>query len=153
MKLSTKVRYGVRAMIDLAQQNTGVPILVKSIAERQELSKKYLESLLASLKAAGLVRSVRGAKGGYKLAQDPETVTVEQITNALDGPPILVECVEDPLLCHRSECCATRDLWKDMTDGLISKLRSKTLADLVRETQKKERKMKAPAAKAKAKAK
>jgi Rrf2 family transcriptional regulator, cysteine metabolism repressor len=152
MKLSTKVRYGVRAMIDLALEDNGEPILVKSIAERQEISKKYLESLLASLKAAGLVRSVRGAKGGYKLAQDPAAVTIEQITNALDGPPILVECVEDAGLCSRSDACVTRDLWKDMTDGLISKLRSKTLADLVREAQKKERKTKAPA-KAKAKAK
>lgn len=65
MKLSTKVRYGVRAMLDLALYQSGRPVLVKSIAEREDLSKKYLESLLAALKSAGLLRSVRGAKGGY----------------------------------------------------------------------------------------
>jgi Rrf2 family transcriptional regulator, cysteine metabolism repressor len=142
MKLSTKVRYGVRAMVDLACQQNSEPILVKSIAERQEISKKYLESLLASLKAAGLVRSVRGAKGGYRLAQEPSMITIEQITNALDGPPILVECVEDSALCRRAESCVTRQLWKDMTDGLVDKLRATTLADLMREAQKKERKSK-----------
>ncbi len=132
MKLSTKVRYGVRAMIDLANNQEDEPILVKAIAERQEISKKYLESLLASLKAAGLVRSVRGAKGGYKLAQNPDSITLEQITNALDGPPILVECVEDASLCHRSATCSAHELWKEMTEALQAKLRETTLGELAR---------------------
>ena len=151
MKLSTKVRYGVRAMIDLANhRQEAKPILVKSISERQEISKKYLESLLASLKAAGLVRSIRGAKGGYLLANDPDKVTMEQITNALDGPPILVECVTDPDLCKRSGCCVARDLWKDMTEGLQSKLRETTLGEMARKAIRKERRAK-PKRKAKAK--
>jgi len=143
MKLSTKVRYGVRAMIDLANHQGEAPILVKSISERQDISKKYLESLLASLKAAGLVRSVRGAKGGYKLAQPPESITLEQITNALDGPPILVECVEDPELCKRSDTCVARELWRDMTDSLRLKLRGTTLADMAKKAIRKERRGKA----------
>lgn len=140
MKLSTKVRYGVRAMIDLANHQNEEPVLVKSISDRQEISKKYLESLLAVLKAAGLVRSVRGAKGGYRLAQTPEGITLEQITNALDGPPILVECLEDPGLCSRSSSCAARELWGEMTAGLQGKLRDTTLADLADKAVKKERK-------------
>ena len=140
MKLSTKVRYGVRAMIDLANnQNGSTPILVKSISERQEISKKYLESLLASLKAAGLVRSVRGAKGGYVLAHEPDKITMEQITTALDGPPILVECVTDPELCERSCICVARELWKDMTDSLLERLKSTTLADMAKKAVRKER--------------
>jgi Rrf2 family protein len=140
MKLSTKVRYGVRAMIDLANHQNSEPILVKAISDRQQISKKYLESLLAALKAAGLVRSVRGAKGGYKLAHDPGSITLEQITNALDGPPILVECCEEPDLCERSGICAARDLWLEMTQALQTKLRETSLADMARRAVRKERK-------------
>jgi len=86
MKLSTKVRYGVRAMLDLALYQSGRPVLVKSIAEREDLSKKYLESLLAALKSAGLLRSVRGAKGGYLLARPAEEITMEMIAAALEAP-------------------------------------------------------------------
>ena len=130
-------------MIDLANHQGEAPILVKSISDRQDISKKYLESLLASLKAAGLVRSVRGAKGGYKLAQPPESITLEQITNALDGPPILVECVEDPELCERSDICVARELWRDMTDSLRLKLRGTTLGDMAKKAIRKERRGKA----------
>lgn len=146
MKLSTKVRYGVRAMIDLANNQNGQPILVKSISERQDISKKYLESLLAALKAAGLVRSIRGAKGGYKLAHAPHEITLEQITNALDGPPILVECVEDATLCDRADRCAARELWTDMTHALQEKLRETTLADIAQKAVRKERRSRRKAA-------
>ncbi len=139
MKLSTKVRYGVRAMIDLANHRNSEPVLVKAISERQGISKKYLESLLASLKAAGLVRSVRGAKGGYKLARPPEKISLEEITVALDGPPILVDCIEDPEICDRAQACAARDLWAEMTDALLTKLRTTTLADMAKAASRKER--------------
>ena len=140
MRLSTKVRYGVRAMIDLANHRDSEPVLVKAISERQGISKKYLESLLAALKAAGLVRSVRGAKGGYKLARPPERITLEEITVALDGPPVLVDCVEDPDTCERSQWCVAKDLWSEITEMLIQKLRSTTLADLAKAASRKERK-------------
>ena len=137
MKLSTKVRYGVRAMIDLAQHQSDKPVLVKMISERQEISKKYLESLLASLKAAGLLRSIRGAKGGYLLARDPAEITMEMIVSALDGPPILVECVTHPELCDRSSACSAHGLWEQMTKSLQKTLSNTTLADLALTTTKK----------------
>jgi Rrf2 family transcriptional regulator, cysteine metabolism repressor len=140
MKLSTKVRYGVRAMVDLAINQEERPVLVKAIAERQSLSKKYLESLLASLKTAGLLRSVRGAKGGYLLARPPEEITLEMVTNALDGPIALTDCIDAPDTCGRARDCATRELWRDLTEALREKLREITLAELARRCAKKENK-------------
>jgi len=130
MKLSTKVRYGVRAMVDLALHSNGKPVLVQSIAERQEISRKYLENLLVSLKTAGIVRSLRGARGGYVLARPAEDITMEELVIALEGPPTLIDCLEDPAACHRVDFCATRDLWKEMTLSLRSLLKRTTLADL-----------------------
>ncbi len=149
MKLSTKVRYGVRAMLDLALYQSERPVLVKAIAEREELSKKYLESLLATLKSAGLLRSVRGAKGGYLLARPAEEITMDMITSALDGPPMLVDCVDNPGICSRARDCVTRDLWRDMTVAMCAKLHETTLAALARKSVKREaRYRKAPAARA-----
>ncbi len=149
MKLSTKVRYGVRAMLDLALNQGERPVLVKAIAEREDLSKKYLESLLATLKSAGLLRSVRGAKGGYLLARPAEEITMEMITTALDGPPMLVDCVDDPAICDHARECVTRDLWRDMTVSMRTTLRETTLAALARKSAKREAKArKAPAARA-----
>ncbi len=136
MKLSTKVRYGVRAMVDLAVHQGERPVLVKAIAERQTLSKKYLESLLASLKTAGLLRSVRGAKGGYLLARAPEDITIEAVTTALDGPIALADCIDNPEICGRARDCPTRELWRELTDALRARLRSVTLAELARRCKK-----------------
>ncbi len=149
MKLSTKVRYGVRAMLDLALYQSGQPVLVKSIAEREDLSKKYLESLLAALKSAGLLRSVRGAKGGYLLARPAEEITMEMIAAALDGPLMLVDCVDNPGVCGRARDCVARDLWREMTASMRATLRGTTLAALARKSAKREAKArKAPAARA-----
>ena len=93
IKLSTKGRYGVRAMVDLAKRFGEGPVLVRSIAERQEISGKYLHALLASLKSAKLVRSVRGSGGGYALARAPEEIMLNEILEALEGPFSLVDCV------------------------------------------------------------
>ncbi len=141
MKLSTKVRYGTRAMVDLAMHQGERPVLVKAIAERQSLSKKYLESLLAALKTAGLLRSVRGAKGGYLLARTPDEITLEMVTNALDGPLALTDCIDTPSVCGQARDCVTRELWRDLTDALRAKLREITLADLAKRCAKKEGKL------------
>jgi len=131
MKISTKFRYGLRAMLDLSLSQQDHPILVQSIAERQQLSKKYLENLLIALKSAGLVRSVRGAKGGYLLAKKPEDITIEAIATALEGPMLLADCAGDSHSCARAEECATQELWADMTNALVDIMRNKTLADIV----------------------
>ena len=131
MKISTKFRYGLRAMLDLAVAQGDSPVLVQSIAERQQLSKKYLENLLIALKSAGLVRSVRGAKGGYLLARNPEEITIEAISTALEGPLVLADCVAHPGGCDRLEECATQELWASMTNALTDILRHTTLADIV----------------------
>jgi Rrf2 family transcriptional regulator, cysteine metabolism repressor len=133
MKLSTKVRYGVRAMIDLANHTGSGPVLVQQIAQRQQLSKKYLENLLVVLKGASLVRSVRGAKGGYTLARGADEMTLLDIVEALDGPIALVDCTGKPEECTRWNICATRDLWSKVSDQIIEILKSKTLAQLAEE--------------------
>ena len=135
MKISTKFRYGLRAMLDLAIAQGDSPVLVQSIAERQQLSKKYLENLLIALKSAGLVRSVRGAKGGYLLARNPEEITVEAISTALEGPLVLADCVSHPGHCDRLEECATQELWASMTNALVDIMRNTTLADIVARSQ------------------
>lgn len=130
MKFSTKVRYGVRAMVDLAVRNSGTPVLVKDIASRQEISGRYLEHLMLVLKKAGFIRSIRGSKGGYVLARDPSDVTMRDIVEALEGSLSPVECIEDGRVCSRSGTCAARDMWTRVKTGMVRALESVTLKDL-----------------------
>lgn len=131
MKLSTKTRYGVRAMLDLALHQGEAPVPLKDIAERQQLSPAYLEQLVGHLIAAGLVRSVRGSKGGLSLAKAPRHIKLGEIYQALEGPTAPVECVDDPGLCPRSQFCVTRDVWSEVKGALDVVLESRTLDDLV----------------------
>ena len=140
MKISTKGRYGMRAMVDLAIHNGEGPVLLKDIAKRQQLSERYLEQLVLSLKAAGLVRSIRGAHGGFMLAKAPNEINLSQIFQVLEGPLGLVECVDDPTSCSRVDFCVTRDVWQELKDGIISILDSKTLQDLAEQQTLKEKK-------------
>jgi Rrf2 family transcriptional regulator, cysteine metabolism repressor len=132
LKLSTKGRYGLRAMIDLAYGYGGPPIMMSEIAERQGLSRKYLHALLTSLRSAGLVVAKRGAKGGYTLAMNPEKIQVSTIFNILEGKVSIVECVSDSDACSRIETCETRDLWKALNSALINVLSGTTLNDLLK---------------------
>lgn len=127
MKISTKGRYGLTIMMDLAKRYGQGPIPLKSVAERHGLSEHYLEQLIAPLRNAGLVRSVRGAYGGYKLAKDPEDITAGDIIRVLEGPISLVEYTEedDP---------ARRDLWKRVRDAIAKELDSTTLASLINDS-------------------
>lgn len=138
LKLSTKGRYGLRAMIDLARHHGEGPVLVRSIAERHEVSSKYLHALLASLKAAKLVRSVRGSGGGYTLARPDQDIHVIQILEALEGPIAVVDCVADAEVCNRAETCATRDLWTDLSRAFEDTLTGLTLEELSRRQEEKE---------------
>ena len=137
-KLSTKGRYGLRAMIDLAQAYGEGPVLVRSVADRQEVSSKYLHALLGTLKSAGLVRSVRGSGGGYALARHPSEVRLTEIVEALEGPLSVVDCVADEALCRRSASCAVRDVWLTVSEAVTDVLSSLTLEELVERQRAKE---------------
>ena len=131
MRLSTKARYGVRAMLSLALDYGRGPIPLKEVAEQQEISVKYLEHLMASLRSAGLVRSVRGAHGGYLLAKSPSQIRLDEVVRVLEGSIAPVECVDDASLCGRVGLCVTRDVWGEMKEAMASVLASTTLQDLV----------------------
>lgn len=132
MKLSTRTRYGVRALVDLALHNNEGPIQVRDIAAREEISEKYLEHLMSLLKGAGFVRSVRGAHGGYLLARPAAEVSLNEVVNALEGSLAPAECVTDAAICHRSSFCVTRDVWGEIQDVIDHVLKSITLEDLRR---------------------
>ena len=131
MKLTTRSRYGTRMMLDLAAHHDQGPTPLKEIAKRQDLSVKYLEQLIIPLKAAGLIRSVRGARGGYSLARKPETINVGQIIEVLEGGLTLVDCVGDPAICERDKQCPTRDIWLRMSQRLMEELSGLSLHDVL----------------------
>ena len=131
MKLSTKGRYGMRAMLDLAQHYEDGLILAKDVARRQGISERYLEHLFLTLKTAGLIKSVRGAHGGFTLARPPHKIKLMDILSVSEGQIALVDCVADASVCSRSSFCATRDLWTELQSVIGEVLRSQTLQDLV----------------------
>jgi len=139
MQISTKVRYGTRAMLDLALHYGNGPVLLKDIARRQEISLKYLDRICSSLKAAGLVKSLRGSKGGYVLNKPPSKITISQINEALEGSLVLVECVNNKNFCPRVNFCVTRDIWQELGKTMDSVLENTTLEDLVARDRKKRR--------------
>lgn len=130
MKLSTRGRYATRALLELALHEAGAATL-KDIARRQQISVRYLEHLITPLVAAGIVRTTRGPRGGISLARPPHEVRLSEIILILEGSVAPVECVDNPKICARSESCATRDIWIDVTKAIISVLESVTLLDLV----------------------
>ncbi len=132
MRISTKGEYGVRAMLDLALHYGQGPISLKTVAERQDISDHYLEQLMATLRKAGLVSSVRGAQGGYELAKSPGEMVVGEIIRALEGPISPMPCVDQDggQSCGHGEGCATRQLWKRLRDSMADVLDSTTLDDL-----------------------
>ncbi|NLM26487.1 MAG: Rrf2 family transcriptional regulator [Firmicutes bacterium] len=135
MRISTRGEYGVRAMLDLALHHGQGPISLKTIAERQDISEHYLEQLIASLRKAGLVTSVRGAQGGYLLAKEPSEIRIGDIIRTLEGPIAPMECVEeDHDSCVKVERCATRVLWQKLQASMEKVLDNTTLACLCEET-------------------
>ncbi|MCQ2559623.1 MAG: Rrf2 family transcriptional regulator [Clostridia bacterium] len=138
MKLSTKGHYGLKAIFDLAlHSKTKEPIPLKIIAQRQNLSEYYLEQLFATLRKAGLVKSVRGASGGYLLAREPAEIRVGDIIRALEGPIDLVECVSESGEpdCGNAGNCITRSVLARVRDSITEVLDSTTLEDMCREAQ------------------
>lgn len=131
MKLSTRGRYGVRALLDLALHQGEGLVLLKDIARRQEVSLPYLEHLIAPLIAGGLVKSTRGARGGVLLLKPPAEIKLSEVLELLEGSIAPVDCVNDPKICHRSGSCVTRDIWTEMKMAMSQVLDSTTLQDLV----------------------
>jgi Rrf2 family transcriptional regulator, cysteine metabolism repressor len=128
----------MRAMLDLAQHYQEGLALAKEVAARQEISERYLENLFISLKTAGLVKSVRGARGGFVLAKPPDKIKLSDIIRVSEGPLVLVECVADAGVCPRSAKCAARDLWSELQSAMGKVLGSITLQDLMERQEKKE---------------
>lgn len=132
MKISTKGRYALRLMLDLAINNTGEYITIKSISARQEISDKYLEQIITQLSKAGYVKSTRGAQGGYRLAKEPREYTVGMILRLIEGSLAPVSCVEEESSdCSRYGCCATAFVYARINDAVNEVVDSITLEDLV----------------------
>jgi len=131
MKLSTRGRYGARLMLDLALHYGEGPVLLKDIANRQGISEKYLWQLINPLKTMGLIGSTRGAHGGYVLARPPEEITLKEIVRVLEGSLCLVDCVENPGVCDRSQTCTSRDIWTEASNQISQILESMTLDKMV----------------------
>ena len=135
MKLSTKGRYGVVAMYDLSMNSGQGPVSLKSVAMRQQISEHYLEQLMGKLRKAGLVKSARGAQGGYLLGKKPAEITVGDIIRVMEGPIAPVNCLlsDDPAsgaYCPRTDTCVTRGIWQKVGESIAGVLDAITVADL-----------------------
>lgn len=133
MKISAKGKYGLKAMIDLALNSNGNSVSLKSIAERQSIPEAYLEQLIAHLKKANLVNSIRGVNGGYFLAKQSKDITVGEILKALEGSMALVGCIDDSITCDEKNKCISRIVWEKIQTGINQAIDNFTLEDLIAE--------------------
>ncbi len=131
MKISTRTRYGARLMLSLGLSYDKGPIFLKDIAEKENISEKYLSQIVIPLKTAGLVNSFRGAHGGYTLGRSPAQITMKDVVEILEGDFDLAGCADNPSPCPRALKCVTRDLWSDLGNTIADKLSSTTVEDLV----------------------
>jgi Rrf2 family protein len=134
MRLSTRSRYGTRLLLDIAQHGLAGPVHLSQVAQRQGISVKYLEQIAIPLKKANIIKSVRGPKGGHLLSRAPEDINLAEIVSLLEEGKNLVECAEQPGVCDRSNCCATRLIWQEAAQAMYDKLRTISLADLVKKS-------------------
>ncbi|MFQ6070314.1 MAG: RrF2 family transcriptional regulator [Candidatus Aminicenantales bacterium] len=139
IKLSTKGRYGARLMLNLAlhYSNGNEAVILKNVSKEEDISIRYLEQIIIPLKIARLVKSIRGAGGGYTLARPPSQIRLREILHALEGSCCLVDCVEDPDYCDRIPTCATHEIWKKATMMLKEYFESITLDDIIKLAKKK----------------
>ena len=139
MKLSTRARYGTRALLDLARYQRENPVQLKDIARRQNISLHYLEHIIAPLVGSGIIKSTRGAQGGLRLTRHPEELKLSEVFHLLEGTTTPVDCISSPESCERSHVCVTREVWSEMKQAIDEKLNSITLQDLVDRQIKKEK--------------
>jgi Rrf2 family protein len=139
IRISTRGRYALRAMVDVAQHSDNEPVARQGIAERQEISADYVAQLFRQLQAAGLVEGVKGPGGGYRLTRDAETITAGDIVRAVEGPIAVVECIlygpDEQLSCHRVDRCVAHLLWHRLTEAISGILDSVTLQELADQAQ------------------
>lgn len=142
IRLSTKGRYGTRLMLNLAQHfgNGNDAVILRDISADERISIRYLEQIIIPLKINRLVKSIRGAGGGYTLARKPEDIRLSEILHALEGSCCLVECVEDESFCEQLETCSTFEIWKNATELLKVYFDGITLKDIVAMAEKKKKK-------------
>ena len=131
MKISTKGRYGLRILIDLATHDTRKPRLIRDIATSQQISEKYISRLIIALRQARLVRSVRGANGGFHLAKAPREITLLEILETMEGTISIVDCVLAPEKCPRNSICPTRAIWSQLNEGNRDLMREITLEQII----------------------
>lgn len=131
MRVSTRGRYGLRAMLELARSFGDAPVVMADLAKREDLSRKYLHTLLTGLKAAGLTRSVRGAGGGFVLTREPSEIKLKEVLHALEGSLCLVDCVADERACDRANGCTARGVWQELSGVIENMLDNITLADVI----------------------
>lgn len=132
MKISTKGRYALRVMIDLALNSNEKYVTAKEISERQEISNKYLEQIIAMLNKAGYLETARGNTGGYKLAKKPNEYKIGDILKATEGDLAPIDCLTEEGKCQRQEKCTTYSFWKGLDDVINEYVNSKTLEDLIK---------------------
>jgi Rrf2 family protein len=131
LKFSTRTRYGIRAMIEIAMDDTGKGVFQKQIAENQEISLKYLDHIIYALKAAGLIIPVRGRKSGYILTRKPSEITMLDIHNAFEPGICIIDCMSINLNCDRGNRCAARGFWGRLNNKIIDYFKTVTLQDMV----------------------
>jgi len=130
MQLSTKARYAVRALVQLALQHGNKPVKLKDIASKQNISLKYLEQVMFPLRVSGYVKTHKGSQGGYVLARTPEQLNLYEIVQCVEGSLCLVDCVDSPELCERVKKCAVRGVWVGLKEAIYNELSSTSLAEL-----------------------
>ena len=138
MRISTKTRYGTRAMLNLAVHYGQGALELKEIARNENISLKYLEQVITPLRTAGLVKSLRGSKGGYSLGKPPSQIFLRDIVEVLEGPPTLVDCVQDDKACARSPSCVTREIWGEVSKAIYGILNAVSLEEMVNRKRRKE---------------
>ena len=131
MKISTKGRYGLRILIDLAMHDPERPRMLKDIAQSQQISEKYISRLVIDLRQAHLIRSVRGVNGGFFLAKLPEEITLLEVLETMEGPISVVDCVRSPEKCKRQSLCPARDIWQQLNEGIRELTAKITLDDIL----------------------
>lgn len=140
MRISTRTRYGVRLMINLARNYNNGYSLLKDIAKSEGISEKYLSLIVIPLRSAGFLNTIRGSHGGYSLSRSPSEIRIKDIIETMEGDLCLLECVKNKSTCPRSDDCISRDLWRGLSNKMVEYLDSLTLEDLVNMQSKKNEK-------------
>ncbi len=141
MKLSTRARYGTKALLELALHWGEEPVLLKDISQRQQIPLPYLEHLISPLAQAGIIKGTRGTRGGVSLLKPPREIILSEVIQLLEGSIAPVECVDNPETCPHSDLCVTHDIWDEVKEAISKVLESVTLQDLVERQRQKNNKM------------